>query len=150
MPVQYVAAAPVNDCSGAVSASHFAAGLRGGISARFSWEVSSKVVVTSARESPSWVRTSSMAERTSSMLCRAAATFLARFCRRERLALSASSSVSEVAELLEVQPATLSRYKLPEPDALIGRTRGWRRETIVEWNASRPGRGWRKGQPDSQ
>lgn len=52
-------------------------------------------------------------------------------------------SRKEVAELIGVEPDTLSRYKLPEPDALIGRTRGWLAETIRAWDAARPGRGHR-------
>lgn len=54
-------------------------------------------------------------------------------------------SLKEVAELIGVKPATLARYRLPEPDAFIGQTRGWRQATIEKWNAARPGRGWRKG-----
>lgn len=46
--------------------------------------------------------------------------------------------------MLGVKPDTLNRYNLPEPDAMIGRARGWLPETIEAWNASRPGRGnWR-------
>ncbi|RRD59269.1 XRE family transcriptional regulator [Leucobacter sp. OH1287] len=56
-------------------------------------------------------------------------------------------SRSEVAELLGVKPDTLNRYKLPEPDAMIGRARGWLPETIEEWDANRPGNGnWRSNQ----
>ena len=54
-------------------------------------------------------------------------------------------SLKEFAELIDVKPATLAHYKLPEPDALTGKTRGWKQETIEEWNAARPGIGWRKG-----
>jgi hypothetical protein len=50
-------------------------------------------------------------------------------------------SRTEVAERIGVKPDTLGRYKLPEPDALIGTTRGWLTATIDAWNASRPGRG---------
>lgn len=50
-------------------------------------------------------------------------------------------SRTEVAELLGVKPDTLSRYKLPEPDATVGTARGWLRETIEAWNATRPGSG---------
>ncbi|MGQ4575141.1 helix-turn-helix transcriptional regulator [Dermabacteraceae bacterium P7006] len=60
-------------------------------------------------------------------------------------------SVSDVAKLIGVKAPTLSRYRLPEPDALIGiagrPVRGWRRETIEEWNANRPGKG---GRPRTQ
>lgn len=50
-------------------------------------------------------------------------------------------SRAEVAERIGVKPDTLSRYKLPEPDATIGSTRGWLPATIDQWNSSRPGRG---------
>ncbi|MBV7432300.1 helix-turn-helix transcriptional regulator [Dermabacteraceae bacterium P13077] len=53
----------------------------------------------------------------------------------------------EVAKLLGVAPDTLNRYTLPEADVAIGRIRGWRRETIEEWNANRPGKG---GRPRTQ
>jgi hypothetical protein len=49
-------------------------------------------------------------------------------------------SRTQVAERIGVQPDTLGRYKLPEPDALIGTTRGWLPKTIDAWNATRPGR----------
>lgn len=53
-------------------------------------------------------------------------------------------SRSELAERIGVAVGTLSRYKLPEPDAKIGTTRGWLPETIDAWNAGRPGSGnWR-------
>ena len=55
--------------------------------------------------------------------------------------------------LKEVGPDSGSRhpsatgYHLPEPDALIGSTRGWLPETIDAWNAARPGRGSGGGRP---
>lgn len=53
-------------------------------------------------------------------------------------------SRSELAERIGVAVGTLSRYKLPEPDAKIGTTRGWLPETIDAWNAGRLGSGnWR-------
>ena len=52
-------------------------------------------------------------------------------------------SRSEFAERIGVSPGALSRYRLPEPDALIGLTRGWLAETVDEWQANRPGRGAR-------
>ena len=39
------------------------------------------------------------------------------------------------------------KLRLPEPDAYIGRTRGWKTETIDAWNAARPGRGVGGGRP---
>lgn len=50
-------------------------------------------------------------------------------------------SRTEVAERIGVKPDTLGRYKLPEPDATIGKTRGWLPETIDAWNAARPRKG---------
>lgn len=50
-------------------------------------------------------------------------------------------SRTELAERIGVQPTSLGRYKLPEPDAMIGATRGWLPTTIDEWHAQRPGRG---------
>lgn len=52
-------------------------------------------------------------------------------------------SFTEVAEFLGIQKGALANYNMPEPDALIGRTRGWKRETIEQWNANRPGHGGR-------
>lgn len=62
-------------------------------------------------------------------------------------------SRSEVAQHIGVQTATLSRYKLPEPDVIIGSgarpTFGWFPETIDEWNAARPGRGRTPAAPNT-
>jgi hypothetical protein len=46
-----------------------------------------------------------------------------------------------VAQRIGVKPDTLGRYKLPEPDAMIGTVKGWLPETIDQWQATRPGRG---------
>ena len=49
---------------------------------------------------------------------------------------------TEVAHYLGLKGVkSLSRLTLPEPDALIGKTKGWLPQTIDEWNAKRPGRG---------
>lgn len=45
------------------------------------------------------------------------------------------------------QHAAVSAYKLPQPDATIGRTRGWLPDTIDQWNTQRPGRGVGGGRP---
>lgn len=50
-------------------------------------------------------------------------------------------SLAQVAERIGVQRDTVKGYALPEPDAMIGTTRGWLPETIDTWNAARPGRG---------
>ena len=55
--------------------------------------------------------------------------------------------VKQVAERLGITQGALLSLNLPEPDALIGRTRGWRPETIDRWNAGRPGRGVGGGRP---
>ena len=57
-------------------------------------------------------------------------------------------SRAQLAERIGVKPDTLNRYKLPEPDAVIGEgtaaeRHGWTEATIDAWNASRPGRGRR-------
>jgi len=49
----------------------------------------------------------------------------------------------EFAHRIGVSSDSLGRYKLPEPDAIIGRARGWLPETVDEWQANRPGRGAR-------
>jgi hypothetical protein len=46
-------------------------------------------------------------------------------------------SRAEVAARIGVKPDTLSRYRLPEPDALIGTVRGWLPATIDGWHANR-------------
>lgn len=59
-------------------------------------------------------------------------------------------SATEVAERIGVTRGALGRYKLPEPDAVIGTTRGWLPETIDAWNAARPGRGnWKQREVES-
>ena len=56
-------------------------------------------------------------------------------------------SLKEVGERLGVKNPAAKGYNLPEPDALIGATRGWLPETIDRWNAARPGRGVGGGRP---
>lgn len=51
--------------------------------------------------------------------------------------------VTDVARRLGVTTATVAALNLPEPDAWIGRTRGWKTATIDRWNANRPGHGGR-------
>lgn len=59
-------------------------------------------------------------------------------------------SLTEVAERLNITKGALARYKLPEPDVYVGRTRGWTEQTIDEWNAARPGQGAGGGRPRKQ
>lgn len=56
-------------------------------------------------------------------------------------------SMTEVAERLGITKGALARYRLPDPDVVVGKARGWREETIDRWNASRPGRGVGGGRP---
>ncbi|MGO4973684.1 helix-turn-helix transcriptional regulator [Bifidobacterium boum] len=56
-------------------------------------------------------------------------------------------SMTEVAERLGITKSALARYKLPEPDVIVGKARGWHEGTIDRWNASRPGRGVGGGRP---
>ncbi|MFT4189799.1 MAG: hypothetical protein QM621_14640 [Aeromicrobium sp.] len=56
-------------------------------------------------------------------------------------------SYGEVADRLGITTGALGSANLPDPDALIGRTRGWREATIDEWAANRPGRGVGGGRP---
>lgn len=55
-------------------------------------------------------------------------------------------SLKEVGERLGVKNPAAKGYNLPEPDALIGATRGWLPETIDRWKrgASRPRGRWRQ------
>lgn len=54
-------------------------------------------------------------------------------------------SRADVAARIGVNPDTLGNYRLPAPDAVVGRVRGWKASTIDAWNASRPRR--RPGRP---
>jgi predicted DNA-binding transcriptional regulator AlpA len=56
-------------------------------------------------------------------------------------------SMTEVAERLGITKGALARYRLPEPDVMVGKARGWLPETIDQWNAQRPGRGVGGGRP---
>ena len=56
-------------------------------------------------------------------------------------------SLTEVAPRLGITTGALAGYKLPEPDVMMGRTRGWSEATIDAWNAARPGRGAGGGRP---
>lgn len=48
-------------------------------------------------------------------------------------------SAGQFAERIGVKRNTLFRYKLPPPDAMIGKTRGWLEKTIDDWQERRPG-----------
>lgn len=52
-------------------------------------------------------------------------------------------SRTQVAERIGVTAGALSRYKLPEPDVMVGDVRGWLPTTVDAWHAARPGRGAR-------
>jgi predicted DNA-binding transcriptional regulator AlpA len=67
--------------------------------------------------------------------------------RRRRVADPAEArmktylSLTEFAAAIGVAAGTMSKYKLPEADVMIGKTRGWSQETIDQWQANRPGKG---------
>lgn len=56
-------------------------------------------------------------------------------------------SITEAARRLGITAGALAGYKLPEPDVMVGRSRGWSKETLDAWNAARPGRGVGGGRP---
>ncbi|MBM6699222.1 hypothetical protein H7U32_02535 [Bifidobacterium pullorum subsp. saeculare] len=56
-------------------------------------------------------------------------------------------SLTEFAARLGISTGALAGYKLPEPDVMVGRARGWSEATIDAWNAARPGRGVGGGRP---
>ncbi len=55
--------------------------------------------------------------------------------------------VRALATRLGVATETIARYRhrgtLPPPDQMLGRSPGWREETIDAWIPTRPGRGRR-------
>jgi predicted DNA-binding transcriptional regulator AlpA len=60
--------------------------------------------------------------------------------------------IPAVAQILGVEPATVSRYKyrdptFPKPDIVLSGRAGWRRDVIEEWIATRPGQGAGGGRP---
>ncbi|WP_208317133.1 XRE family transcriptional regulator [Canibacter zhoujuaniae] len=60
-------------------------------------------------------------------------------------------STTDIADRLGITAGAIRHYKLPEPDAMIGRVRGWLPETVDDWNENRPGRGnWRNQQAETQ
>ena len=50
-------------------------------------------------------------------------------------------SLGQFAAQIGVKPSTLSGYKVPQPDVMVGSTRGWKQSTVDEWIATRPGKG---------
>jgi hypothetical protein len=60
-------------------------------------------------------------------------------------------TVADAAELVKVKPASWRHYvavgRAPAPDGHLGRTPWWRRETVEQWQASRPGQGVGGGRP---
>ncbi|KFI46947.1 hypothetical protein GA0061078_0704 [Bifidobacterium bohemicum] len=56
--------------------------------------------------------------------------------------------LTDVAVRLGITKGALATLHLPEPDVMIGRTRGWKPESIDRWNVSRPGHGGRPRKED--
>lgn len=48
---------------------------------------------------------------------------------------------TQIAHHIGIQPTTINKYQLPEPDAKIGNQPGWLTQTINTWNQQRPGKG---------
>jgi excisionase family DNA binding protein len=67
--------------------------------------------------------------------------------RRVSEPLSAYMTTRDIAAYLGIKPSTVTAYiargQFPGPDAVIGATKLWKRETVYAWAARRP----RKGQP---
>lgn len=55
--------------------------------------------------------------------------------------------VTDVARMLGVTTSAIAQAELPPADVIIGRTRGWKQETIEEWIPTRPGKGVGGGRP---
>lgn len=57
-------------------------------------------------------------------------------------------TVADVAERLEVKPATVRRYlhkkDLPKPDTRAGQSPLWREETIEKWRQNRKSASWNR------
>lgn len=57
-------------------------------------------------------------------------------------------SMAEIATLIGVNVTAVRGYrtkgKLPEPIVTLAIGPIWRRSDIVEWQAARPGKGWRR------
>jgi len=58
-------------------------------------------------------------------------------------------SMREIATMLGTSLGTIGSYRskgyMPEPFATLAIGPIWRRDDIIEWQATRPGKGWRKG-----
>ena len=53
----------------------------------------------------------------------------------------------QVASMLQILPGTVRTYysqgRMPSPDVMVGKTPGWKPETITAWVDTRPGKGAR-------
>lgn len=57
-------------------------------------------------------------------------------------------SMTEIASLIGVNVTAIRSYRsrgiLPEPLVTLGVGPIWRRSDIIDWQAARPGKGWRR------
>ena len=57
-------------------------------------------------------------------------------------------SMVEIAAIIDVNVTAVRSYRsrgiLPEPVLVLGVGPIWRRSDIIDWQASRPGKGWRR------
>ena len=60
-------------------------------------------------------------------------------------------TVADIATLLGVREATIrgwvSRGRFPRPDSHVGAVNVWRRESVEQWQAQRPRKGWQQRGP---
>lgn len=66
----------------------------------------------------------------------------------ETIDVSELVSMPEIAEIIGVKVTAVRSYRsrriLPEPLVVLGVGPIWRRSDIIDWQASRRGKGWRK------
>ena len=57
-------------------------------------------------------------------------------------------SMTEIAAMIGVNVTAVRSYRsrgiLPEPLVMLGCGPVWRRSDIIDWQSSRPGKGWRR------
>lgn len=65
----------------------------------------------------------------------------------ETVEVSELVSMTEIAAMINVNVTAVRSYRsrgiLPEPLVVLGVGPIWRRSDIIDWQASRPGKGWR-------
>ena len=66
----------------------------------------------------------------------------------ETIEVSELVSMTEIAAMIGVNVTAVRSYRsrgiLPEPLIVLGVGPIWRRSDVIDWQASRPGKGWRR------